>query len=128
MRVLGLALAVVLSSFAFTAGAVEFHRIVYDDDSTLKLDRPLVEEAFGASLVELPSKGNPPRRPKSVRGVILYTDPEFDPQWVVGDRSPMGEYEKVKAAIEHSLKLKDIDEKCDEYRFLKAVAPEIAPP
>jgi hypothetical protein len=124
-----LALLVLLGSIAPLFAGAPFTRVVYDDDPVLKVDRALARDAFGGDILAIPTEGQAPRKPRTVAGILLHSDPAFDPDWVMGDRNPMVDYHAVKRAIPRALPgVGDIDDKWHEYRFVSRVGPEIAPP
>lgn len=109
--------------------AGDLTRVVYHDEITAKLPRALVEDAYGCKFQILPLTGDPPKKPKKVGGVVLHVDPDFDSQYVVGDRHPFQQWQKLKLEISRQFPgVGDIDDKWHEYNFLKRAAPGVAPP
>lgn len=118
-----------LALLAGAAPAAPLHRIFYGDEDVLRLDRGLLERAYGAKVHVLKGEGDPPRRPRRLRGTVLHLDPGYDAQFVVGDRNPQVEWDQLKKRIDRNFPgIGDIDDKWHEYNFLRRIGPAMAPP
>jgi len=87
----------------------------------------LLEDAYGAKLFIMKDEGPTPKKPKKVPGVVFH-DSIYDRKYVVGDINPQLDSNRMIKKINKQYGLKDIDEKWDEYNFLKQFVPEMVPP
>lgn len=127
-----LLLALVLFGRAPLAHAEVTDIIYADDDDLAALGKEKLEEVYGAKIIIIDEKKTPPATPKKIKGTILYGDPSnekgADRKWVVADRSPSLDFDKVRLALKRDYGVKDISDKWEEYQFLQKFVPDLAPP
>lgn len=103
-------------------------RVVYEDDRILEQGRSFAERAYGACVHVVSTRGAPPARPVALPGIVVHLDPIEDARWVQGRTNPMLDYLALKDRLGSLFSVGDIDDKWYEYRFVKAAAPDAAPP
>lgn len=103
----------------FQLFAVDFYRVLYEDDDMLKQlkdNMPLLERAYGSKLYVI--KGKPKAKADVVDGIVLHTDDAEDPKWVIGKEGNPATEKTIK---ELGDKLGD---KYVEYKWLTDNAPK----